>query len=65
MIDYIVRLVTSMFESSSDPVKNCNLYKQIGCAHVDGYLCDMKTCSARKEFDEMCEKKIDCEKGSK
>ena len=30
-----------------DPVYHCEHYKQHGCAHVDGYLCDMETC-----FDE-------------
>lgn len=28
-----------------DPVKNCNVYKTVGCAHVDGMLCDMRTCT--------------------
>lgn len=27
-----------------DPVKHCKVYKQHGCAHVDGHLCDMRTC---------------------
>jgi len=34
----------------SDPVKYCRVYKEIGCSHVDGYLCDMKTCSIRQKF---------------
>ena len=28
----------------ADPVKHCNVYKLVGCAHVDGALCNMKTC---------------------
>jgi hypothetical protein len=38
-----------------DPVKHCDLYKDEGCAHVDGFLCDMRTC---KESLEYREKKI-------
>lgn len=28
-----------------DPLKRCEVYKQHGCAHVDGPLCDVETCS--------------------
>lgn len=34
----------------NDPVKYCQVYKEIGCSHVDGYLCDMKTCDIRQKF---------------
>jgi hypothetical protein len=34
--------------SDSDPVQNCDVYKKIGCSHVDGMLCDMKTCNILK-----------------
>lgn len=34
----------------SDPVKHCDLYKDKGCGHVDGYLCDMNTCKERLEY---------------
>lgn len=37
--------------SSKDPVKYCNLYKEEGCAHVDGILCDFETCSMRITYD--------------
>lgn len=33
--------------NSQDPVKHCNVYKQFGCSHVDGYLCDFKDCDIR------------------
>ena len=33
-----------------DPVKHCKLYKDDGCAHVDGYLCDFETCSMRLDY---------------
>jgi hypothetical protein len=35
---------------NGDPVKHCEVYKEIGCAHVDGYLCDMGTCGIREKF---------------
>lgn len=34
-----------MPEIPPDPVKHCQVYKAIGCAHVDGYLCNMNTCN--------------------
>lgn len=34
----------------TDPVKHCEVYKKEGCAHVDGFLCDMETCSIRHAF---------------
>jgi hypothetical protein len=32
-----------------DPLHSCDVYKKEGCAHVDGYLCDMKTCIILKD----------------
>lgn len=34
----------------SDPVKGCDLYKEEGCSHVDGYLCDYPDCSMLKRL---------------
>ncbi len=28
----------------NDPVYKCEVYKTKGCSHVDGFLCNMKTC---------------------
>lgn len=36
---------------SKDPVKHCSLYKEDGCSHVDGILCDFETCSMRIGYD--------------
>jgi hypothetical protein len=33
-----------------DPVKLCEVYKCEGCSHVDGYLCDMRTCDILEKF---------------
>ena len=34
----------SLSEISPDPLLHCNVYKTVGCAHVDGPLCNMRTC---------------------
>lgn len=34
----------------NDPVRGCEVYKNIGCSHVDGYLCDYPDCSIRKNY---------------
>lgn len=33
-----------------DPVVSCEVYIKEGCAHVDGFLCNMKTCTMLKEY---------------
>ena len=35
-------------KKSKDPVKECNTYRIQGCAHVDGPLCNVETCSDGK-----------------
>lgn len=30
-----------------DPVKVCEVYKEQGCSHVDGFMCEPNTCSMR------------------
>lgn len=35
---------------SNDPVYSCTVYKIHGCGHVDGMLCDIKTCDILKEY---------------
>ena len=30
-----------------DPLKYCRLYKEQGCSHVDGFLCNVDTCRER------------------
>lgn len=43
-----------------DPVKECPLYRNRGCSHVDGYLCDMKTCTELAKYREDFERGIHC-----
>jgi hypothetical protein len=33
-----------------DSVTCCKVYKEIGCSHVDGFLCNMNTCSILGEY---------------
>ena len=35
---------------NNDPVLYCLVYKEIGCTHVDGYLCDMETCDILSKY---------------
>ncbi len=34
-----------------DPLTYCHYYKKYGCSHVDGYLCNVNTCSILKDFN--------------
>lgn len=36
----------------TDPVKHCSVYKEEGCSHVDGYLCDFPACSMYQEHQQ-------------
>jgi hypothetical protein len=44
---------------SKDPVKHCELYKDDGCSHVDGFLCDYETCEMRLEYMELQKKNLE------
>lgn len=43
----------------SDPIKKCPVYKDTGCAHVDGYLCDYPNCAIMKKYNEELEAEWD------
>lgn len=34
-------------KDKTDPVKYCCIYKEFGCAHVDGSLCNFSSCNER------------------
>ncbi len=38
-------------KKTDDPVKFCEVYKEEGCAHVDGMYCEPETCKSRKEYN--------------
>lgn len=43
---------------TKDPLKYCEIYKEQGCSHVDGYLCKVETCEERIEFVKLKENKM-------
>jgi hypothetical protein len=50
MLKWFSNLLAKM--RANDPVHVCTKYQKEGCAHVDGFLCDVQTCSIRKRYDE-------------
>lgn len=56
----ILRIIKKLSEGIThpyryDPVRKCLLYRNEGCSHVDGYLCDFHTCKMRKDYiDKYC-----------
>ena len=45
-----VEVIRLFRKDALDPVHNCLVYKTVGCAHVDGPLCDLKTCNVKVEI---------------
>jgi hypothetical protein len=46
----IIQIIKRLFDDPADPVRHCDVYKAEGCAHVDGFLCDMKTCGILADY---------------
>jgi hypothetical protein len=61
-LEYSVQVIDAMddieelYYKGKDPVRHCIVYKEIGCSHVDGYLCNMSDCSIRREY--MCKEVV-------
>ena len=34
----------------NDPLYSCKVYKDLGCSHIDGFLCDFPDCSMNKKY---------------
>ncbi len=49
MLKYLIEFWNKITDKENDPVRSCDVHKTIGCSHVDGYLCDMKTCTILKD----------------
>lgn len=43
---------------NNDPIYNCPVYKNKGCAHVDGLYCDLSTCEIFHNY--LCHRWISC-----
>lgn len=35
---------------ANDPLYSCKVYKDLGCSHIDGFLCDFPDCSMNKKY---------------
>ncbi len=61
MRDFLLRWfdIYSAFKKY-DPVKKCEVYRLEGCSHVDGFLCDMKTCTTLEQYRNNRNKNTNC-----
>ena len=39
----IIKVLKDWRKQTQDPLKHCKVYRAVGCAHVDGMLCNMQT----------------------
>ena len=46
---HLTNAVRKLFDDPTDPVRHCKVHRETGCAHVDGFLCDMSECQILKE----------------
>ena len=46
-----MKSIFNFIRKYKDPVKHCIIYKNEGCSHVYGFLCDFDTCKERKEAE--------------
>ena len=44
----IIKFIKDLYRN--DPVINCKVFKDLGCSHIDGMLCDFPECSINKEY---------------
>jgi len=52
---WYVRLIKNIIRSfnikpTTDPLYVCDVYKDKGCAHVDGFLCNTETCYELRQY---------------
>ena len=46
----ILGSVVDAFMMRNDPVRECRLYRDKGCCHVDGILCDFPVCDMNQDY---------------
>lgn len=56
-LNYIQQIAGSVYKEffdsfKNDPLNNCTLFLEEGCAHIDGILCDFPNCSMNKDYIE-------------
>ena len=50
-IKHIINKIISFFDlTKDDPLYHCDLYKDKGCSHVDGFLCDYPKCCINIDY---------------
>ncbi len=59
---WFLRLIKNIIRSfnvqpKTDPMYICDLYKDKGCVHLDGFLCNLETCKELKEYRILKEKR--------
>jgi len=47
----IENILTKLYGRTTDPLRDCSLYKNEGCSHVDGFLCEVSSCEMLKEYN--------------
>jgi hypothetical protein len=50
MLKDLLKALRNKIIDINDPVKVCGVYKEKKCAHVDGFLCNVNTCSILKKY---------------
>lgn len=53
------KIINKVKDMLNDPVTGCDLYKDEGCSHVDGLLCNYPDCEILKEHKTNCINKKD------
>lgn len=52
IVQKLFRELSKLVEThKNDPVKNCTVYRDKGCSHVDGPLCDFPNCILLKKYE--------------
>lgn len=46
-----MNILKNLLDKLRDPVLSCKQFKEVGCSHVDGFLCDFPNCSIQKNYE--------------
>ena len=49
-LEKVIREIIKIIKEN-DPVYGCKVYKDLGCSHVDGLLCDFPNCSINNKYN--------------
>lgn len=52
LVNKIKKFIKRLNISKNDPYYHCELFRDRGCAHVDGLLCDFPKCDMNKSYKE-------------